>query len=388
MGAHQIDLGDPAPVEQDRDGAASVRGVAGQLEEVTIRRDDHGVDALVARLLGERPERVIGLVPLDPDDRDPQRVEHLLDERQLRSEVRRRLAAAGLVLGVHLQANGRLARVEGHRDQVGLLLREELDQHGGEPVHGVGHRAAAGGECRREREEGSVREAVAVQEEELPPLALDRFSRHESHPSERPRRVRRVVGRAVSSRCREMVRIRTCRESDPADRISAAWSRRRFGASARSRKVAVMSTADVAVLGAVAGFTIFLGLPIGRAAHADEVSLALLLVVGFGLHNATEGFGIVGPLVAADIRPAWSWLVLAGLVAGGPTFFGTLIGNSISSVYVFVAFLTLAAGAILYVIGELFSVGRRLSWEITLWGVLIGFLLGLGTELIIVAAGA
>ena len=46
------------------------------------------------------------------------------------------------------------------------------------------------------------------------------------------------------------------------------------------------------------------------------------------------------------------------------------------------------AGAILYVIGELFSVGRKLSWEITLWGVLIGFLLGLGTELVIVAAGA
>jgi ZIP family zinc transporter len=130
------------------------------------------------------------------------------------------------------------------------------------------------------------------------------------------------------------------------------------------------------------------GLAIGQAAHADELSLALLLVVGFGLHNATEGFGIVGPLVAAEVRPTWGWLLLAGLVAGGPTFFGTIIGNSFSSDYVFVAFLTLAAGAIIYVLGELFSVGRRLSWEITLWGVLIGFLLGLATELIIVAAGA
>jgi ZIP family zinc transporter len=130
------------------------------------------------------------------------------------------------------------------------------------------------------------------------------------------------------------------------------------------------------------------GLAIGQAAHADEISLALLLVVGFGLHNATEGFGIVGPLVAAEVRPTWGWLLLAGLVAGGPTFLGTIIGNSFSSEYVFVAFLALAAGAILYVLGELFSVGRRLSWEITLWGVLIGFLLGLVTELVIVAAGA
>jgi ZIP family zinc transporter len=130
------------------------------------------------------------------------------------------------------------------------------------------------------------------------------------------------------------------------------------------------------------------GLAIGQAAHADEIQLAILLVVGFGLHNATEGFGIVGPLVAAEVRPTWGWLVLAGLVAGGPTFVGTIIGNSFSSEYVFVAFLALAAGAILYVLGELFSVGRRLSWEITLWGVLIGFLLGVATELIIVAAGA
>jgi ZIP family zinc transporter len=130
------------------------------------------------------------------------------------------------------------------------------------------------------------------------------------------------------------------------------------------------------------------GLAIGQAAHAGELSLALLLVVGFGLHNATEGFGIVGPLVAAEVRPTWGWLFLAGLVAGGPTFVGTIIGNSFSSEYVFVLFLSLAAGAILYVLGELFAVGRRLSWEITLWGVLIGFVLGVATELVIVAAGA
>jgi ZIP family zinc transporter len=129
------------------------------------------------------------------------------------------------------------------------------------------------------------------------------------------------------------------------------------------------------------------GLAIGQAAHAGEVSLALLLVIGFGLHNATEGFGIVGPLAAADVRASWGWLALAGLVGGGPTFLGTLVGTSVSSVYVFVAFLALAAGAILYVVGELFNAGRRMSWEVTLWGVLAGFLVGLATELVVVAAG-
>jgi ZIP family zinc transporter len=130
------------------------------------------------------------------------------------------------------------------------------------------------------------------------------------------------------------------------------------------------------------------GLAIGQAATAGEVSLALLLVIGFALHNGTEGFGIVGPLAAAGERASWGWLVLAGIIGGGPTFLGTVVGTMFHSDLVFVAFLALAAGAILYVVGELFGAGRRLSWEITLWGVFAGFVLGLGTELVLIAAGA
>jgi ZIP family zinc transporter len=129
------------------------------------------------------------------------------------------------------------------------------------------------------------------------------------------------------------------------------------------------------------------GLAIGQSAHRGDVQLAVLLVVGFALHNATEGFGIVGPLAAGGVRASWSYLVTAGLVAGGPTFLGTIVGNSVSNQYVFVAFLTMAAGAILYVVAELLFTGRRLgAWEVTVWGVLAGFLLALGTELVIVAA--
>jgi zinc transporter, ZIP family len=129
------------------------------------------------------------------------------------------------------------------------------------------------------------------------------------------------------------------------------------------------------------------GLAIGQSANRGEVSLALLLVIGFGMHNATEGFGICGPLIAADVRPSWGWLLLAGAVGGGPTFLGTILGTSVTSTYVFVAFLALAAGAILYVVGELFNAGRRLSWEISLWGILAGFLIGLATDMILVGAG-
>jgi ZIP family zinc transporter len=131
------------------------------------------------------------------------------------------------------------------------------------------------------------------------------------------------------------------------------------------------------------------GLAIGQAANGGEIRLAILLVVGFALHNSTEGFGIVGPLAAGGVRASWSYLALAGLIGGGPTFLGTLIGTVFASEYMTVLFLTLAAGAIIYVISEMLNTGRRLgAWDITVWGILIGFLLGAATELVLVAAGA
>src|SRR5437868_3255786 len=71
------------------------------------------------------------------------------------------------------------------------------------------------------------------------------------------------------------------------------------------------------------------GLAIGQSAASGEVHLALLLIIGFGLHNATEGFGIIGPLAADTERPSWAFLALMGLIGGGPTFVGTIIGQSV-----------------------------------------------------------
>jgi ZIP family zinc transporter len=129
------------------------------------------------------------------------------------------------------------------------------------------------------------------------------------------------------------------------------------------------------------------GLAIGQAASTGAVSLAVLLIVGFGLHNATEGFGIVGPLVARGVRPSWAWLGTAGLLAGGPTFLGTTVGTAVQSPILFVGCLALAAGAILNVVGELFVAGRRMSWELTLTGMFVGFVAGLATDMVLVAAG-
>src|SRR5215475_11867808 len=131
------------------------------------------------------------------------------------------------------------------------------------------------------------------------------------------------------------------------------------------------------------------GLAIGQASASDELSLALVLIIGFGLHNATEGLGICAPLTGDRERPSWSFLALLGLIGGGPTFIGTVIGQAWVNESVMILFFALAAGSILYVVMELLNVGRALaSKPVVTWGILLGLFLGFATDFILVAAGA
>ena len=131
------------------------------------------------------------------------------------------------------------------------------------------------------------------------------------------------------------------------------------------------------------------GLAIGNSAASGEIALAVMLIIGFGLHNATEGFGIVAPMASAGIRPSWGYLGLLGLIGGGPTFIGTLVGQRFTSDVTSILFLGLAAGSILYVVIELLAVGRKTGLKhITTWGIFIGLLLGFLTDAIVTAGGA
>jgi zinc transporter, ZIP family len=130
------------------------------------------------------------------------------------------------------------------------------------------------------------------------------------------------------------------------------------------------------------------GLAIGQSAATGAIAFALTLIIGFGLHNITEGFGIAAPMAADTQRPSWAFLVTVGIIGGGPTFLGTVVGYSFTSVTVYVLFLTLAAGAILYVVEEMLAVGRRmLTGGGLATGLLIGFLAGYLTDLLLVYLG-
>jgi zinc transporter, ZIP family len=128
------------------------------------------------------------------------------------------------------------------------------------------------------------------------------------------------------------------------------------------------------------------GLAIGVSAKTGAIGLATVLVIGFSLHNATEGFGIVGPL--GTLRPSWAWLCLAGLIGGGPTFVGTIVGYQVHSGPLELCFYALAGGAILYVIGEIWTGMRRYGYRtLGLYLLAAGFLLGVFTDLIVTYGG-
>jgi ZIP family zinc transporter len=131
------------------------------------------------------------------------------------------------------------------------------------------------------------------------------------------------------------------------------------------------------------------GLAIGGSAAAGQIGLATILVIGFALHNGTEGFGIVAPLAAEGERPSWGFLLLMGLIGGGPTLVGTIVGRQFTSDAMSVIFLTLAAGSILYVIIQLLGVAHKNARkDLIYWGVLLGLAAGFVTDMIVTAGGA
>lgn len=179
------------------------------------------------------------------------------------------------------------------------------------------------------------------------------------------------------------------------DRLIAA--RRKAGIGPGAASAAEFAPARVTATGAQVAVLIAVGiglhnfaegLAIGQSAAAGEIAFALTLVIGFALHNATEGFGIVAPLAGQTERPTWTFLGILGLIAGGPTVVGTLVGQAWVNATVSVAFLGLAAGSILYVIIELLGLNRAFGLKLLATsGILVGLFLGFGTDLVLDALG-
>src|SRR5205807_2453586 len=178
-----------------------------------------------------------------------------------------------------------------------------------------------------------------------------------------------------------------------------------------------MSFAGTAGLGAVAGFTILLGLPaarIGRPGTArlsflNAASIGILLFIFFDVirsasetitgaldHDRARGTGYAALLAAGLTIGVLGLIVFERFTLGrrrkgmpsGPAA-GAVAGYPFQSAAVSVLFLALAAGAIVYVIGELQHAGRKIgAHHVAGMGILAGFLAGYATDLLLHAAGA
>ena len=82
-----------------------------------------------------------------------------------------------------------------------------------------------------------------------------------------------------------------------------------------------------------------------------NVSLGATLVVGFMIHNVTEGFPIITPL--AKQKASIVRVIPLGLLAGIPAIVGTLIGGYAYSVVWSIFFLGVGTGAIFQVAIEI-----------------------------------
>ncbi len=147
------------------------------------------------------------------------------------------------------------------------------------------------------------------------------------------------------------------------------------------------------------------GLAIGVAFSIGEAALGSFLVIGFMLHNVTEGVGIVAPLVpgkkkgdrqqqaeattepqklqeSQSIERPSIW-VFVGLVllAGAPAILGSWIGGFAFSPFLATLFLGIALGAIWQVIFEVVALLRnyaeRDETPLISWVNLAGFMAGL-----------
>lgn len=159
--------------------------------------------------------------------------------------------------------------------------------------------------------------------------------------------------------------------------------------SARAQKTA-LSPQQIA-LGTAAGLGLHNfseGLAIGQSAATGATAFALILVVGFALHNATEGFAIGAPLGLGG-QPSWSFLAVAGVIGGGPTFAGGVVGFTFVSPVLSIAFLGLAAGALVFVFNEVMAASRRMALPmVTGVALTLGLLAAFGTDFLLSAAGA
>ena len=110
-----------------------------------------------------------------------------------------------------------------------------------------------------------------------------------------------------------------------------------------------------------------------------ELQLGTFLIVGFMIHNVTEGLGIAAPVAEGGTRPSLSRLSVLAVVAGAPAILGAWLGGYTTSDVLGVLFFALAAGAAFQVVVEVGRfVARKAPGGLTSGHAVGGYLSGIG----------
>ena len=130
------------------------------------------------------------------------------------------------------------------------------------------------------------------------------------------------------------------------------------------------------------------GLAIGSAFATGAAALGGYLLLGFTLHNVTEGIGIVAPLL--DRRPGLLLLAALAALAGLPAVLGMWLGAFAFSSHFAALALAVGAGAILQVLIEIglllgrdFARGAARFYPVTLAGLAAGVAIMYVTALLV-----
>lgn len=129
------------------------------------------------------------------------------------------------------------------------------------------------------------------------------------------------------------------------------------------------------------------GLAIGAAYALGSVAVGTMLIIGFTMHNLTEGVAVIAPIVRTRFS-RWH-LLWMGTLAGAPTIAGTILGGFTYSPVWAVIFLAIGAGAILQVVVEITrhqvrqSGFQALASGYSLAGLAVGFAVMYATGLLV-----
>ncbi len=172
LGRHAVAIDHAGAVVHAGVGDPTARGhdlgpVSDELVGVPIAGHHHHLDRRLAlRGLDDRGDHIVGLVSVHPEIAIAERLDQRREVGPLLLEQVGARAPLRLVVGIDLLA-ARVPRVPDHDGRLRSVVGEDLHEHRREPEDRVRRLSGRGRDRFREREERSVREAVAVDQKEL-----------------------------------------------------------------------------------------------------------------------------------------------------------------------------------------------------------------------------